>query len=316
MPLILVVEPDARHAAQVVAMARRHLQAEVVTADSADRAVAALAGRVPDVLLMSSLLPRPDEAAVAAWLRDLGPAAAHVQELTIPILAATAAPAPKRREVLSALRGRRRRSAAPDGCELDVFARQIAMYMELASAARKLAEPTPHQEAPEIQAAIAPEIRAALVEPELPPAVYAEAEIVAELEIVPITAAPLEGIVAEDEGCWVPISLEEVCKAPLSAPEKVWELVAPLAPEPAPQPVAIAAPAPSIPRAEPKNPRPEPKKKDRKPAGSKPAQDEWGFFDPEQCGFAALVAKLDEITEDNNAEHTSPDTTVRLLIAY
>jgi hypothetical protein len=29
----------------------------------------------------------------------------------------------------------------------------------------------------------------------------------------------------------------------------------------------------------------------------KPAQDEWGFFDPEQCGFAALIAKLDEIIE-------------------
>ena len=29
----------------------------------------------------------------------------------------------------------------------------------------------------------------------------------------------------------------------------------------------------------------------------KPIQDEWGFFDPEQCGFAALLAKLDEITE-------------------
>jgi hypothetical protein len=29
----------------------------------------------------------------------------------------------------------------------------------------------------------------------------------------------------------------------------------------------------------------------------KPAQDEWGFFDPEQCGFSALLAKLDEITE-------------------
>jgi len=28
----------------------------------------------------------------------------------------------------------------------------------------------------------------------------------------------------------------------------------------------------------------------------KPAQDEWGFFDPEQCGFAALLAKLEEIT--------------------
>jgi hypothetical protein len=28
----------------------------------------------------------------------------------------------------------------------------------------------------------------------------------------------------------------------------------------------------------------------------KPAQDEWGFFDPEQCGFAALLAKLDQVT--------------------
>jgi hypothetical protein len=46
-------------------------------ADSADRAVAAMADRVPDVLLMSSLLSRQDEATLAAWLRDLGPAAAH-----------------------------------------------------------------------------------------------------------------------------------------------------------------------------------------------------------------------------------------------
>ena len=31
----------------------------------------------------------------------------------------------------------------------------------------------------------------------------------------------------------------------------------------------------------------------------KPAVDEWGFFDPEQCGFSALLAKLDEITSPN-----------------
>ena len=29
----------------------------------------------------------------------------------------------------------------------------------------------------------------------------------------------------------------------------------------------------------------------------KPVQDEWGFFDPEQCGFSTLLAKLDEITD-------------------
>jgi len=31
---------------------------------------------------------------------------------------------------------------------------------------------------------------------------------------------------------------------------------------------------------------------------SKPIQDEWGFFDPEQCGFSTLLAKLEEITEE------------------
>jgi hypothetical protein len=32
---------------------------------------------------------------------------------------------------------------------------------------------------------------------------------------------------------------------------------------------------------------------------TRPVQDEWGLFDPAQCGFAALLEKLDEITEAN-----------------
>ena len=35
-----------------------------------------------------------------------------------------------------------------------------------------------------------------------------------------------------------------------------------------------------------------------------PKQDEWGFFDPDQCGFAALLAKLEEIEGD---EPTTPE---------
>ena len=31
---------------------------------------------------------------------------------------------------------------------------------------------------------------------------------------------------------------------------------------------------------------------------STPVQDEWGFFDPQQCGFSALLTKLEEISED------------------
>ena len=30
---------------------------------------------------------------------------------------------------------------------------------------------------------------------------------------------------------------------------------------------------------------------------ARPIQDEWGLFDPAQCGFAALLSKLDEITD-------------------
>jgi hypothetical protein len=37
------------------------------------------------------------------------------------------------------------------------------------------------------------------------------------------------------------------------------------------------------------------------------------MFDPDQCGFAALVAKLDEITEEGTDQNA--DTTVR-VIAY
>jgi hypothetical protein len=44
---------------------------------------------------------------------------------------------------------------------------------------------------------------------------------------------------------------------------------------------------------------PQPVRADRK---SKPVQDEWGFFDPEQCGFAALLAKLDEVTESEDSQ--------------
>jgi hypothetical protein len=43
---------------------------------------------------------------------------------------------------------------------------------------------------------------------------------------------------------------------------------------------------------------PDPSSRPRKP---KPAQDEWGLFDPEQCGFAALLAKLEEVTEEERS---------------
>ena len=46
-----------------------------------------------------------------------------------------------------------------------------------------------------------------------------------------------------------------------------------------------------------------PKKRQEKPRGSRmrgpDGRDEWGVFDPNQCGFSALVNKLDEVTDDD-----------------
>ena len=39
---------------------------------------------------------------------------------------------------------------------------------------------------------------------------------------------------------------------------------------------------------------------------SRAIQDEWGFFDPEQCGFSALLAKLEEITDAPESDVRQP----------
>ena len=83
--------------------------------------------------------------------------------------------------------------------------------------------------------------------------------------------------------------------APVASPPPV---VAEPAPEP-PPPAAAAVPAATAaaPQERPAKRPPERavKQPEKKPT---PVQDEWGFFDPQQCGFAALLAKLDEITDN------------------
>ena len=49
-------------------------------------------------------------------------------------------------------------------------------------------------------------------------------------------------------------------------------------------------------------PAPAAKKPIKRAKKPKPVQDEWGFFDPEQCGFAALLAKLEEITDAEESD--------------
>ena len=46
-------------------------------------------------------------------------------------------------------------------------------------------------------------------------------------------------------------------------------------------------------------------------ANGSPVQDEWGIFDPNQCGFSALVDKLDEVADPQ--DHPARPTKVRVI---
>ena len=124
MALILAVEPDHRQASRIAAVLRTRPRTELVIAESAGTALGLLAERIPDVLLTSPLLSPHDQAALDGWLRALGAAAAHVQELTIPILANVAPPPRRKRGMLARLRRQDEATPASDGCAPDLFAQQ------------------------------------------------------------------------------------------------------------------------------------------------------------------------------------------------
>jgi hypothetical protein len=140
-PLILAIHPDRRQAPKIASIAR-HASAELLLAESMERAIAMLSERLPDLILTPTLLSHRDETALSERLRELGDAAAHVQTLTIPIFETTASTSQKR-GVLSSLRRQRKGKAhGPQtaGCTVDTFAEQVVIYLIRAVEAR-LARP-------------------------------------------------------------------------------------------------------------------------------------------------------------------------------
>jgi hypothetical protein len=137
MRLILAIEPDRRQASKVAALVKNKLHAEIVSGDTTEHAVKALAGRVPDLILTSLLLSRKDEAALADWLRESDEAGAHVQTLVIPVLGGGYDDYREEGSgLLSRLRGRSS-DATTDGCDPEIFAEQIREYLERAAEERR-----------------------------------------------------------------------------------------------------------------------------------------------------------------------------------
>ena len=96
MSLVLALEPDPKQAAVLKQVVRDRVGAEFVLADSKDAALAAIAERVPDLILVTALLSPRDESELTDRLRDLE-GAEHLQTLTIPLLAERPAAAPKKK---------------------------------------------------------------------------------------------------------------------------------------------------------------------------------------------------------------------------
>src|SRR5262245_50422156 len=136
MQLILAIEPDRRQAAQITAMVRAHLTAELVIAGTTSKALKALGERVPDLILTPALLPPADDAMLADRLRELGPAAGHIQAVTIPILSEAGGEG-QERGIMSALRRDRPRATEDGGCEPSVFINQVATYLQRAAQERQ-----------------------------------------------------------------------------------------------------------------------------------------------------------------------------------
>lgn len=290
---------------------------------TAAQGVEELDGRVPDVLLTAPLLPSHEEAAMADYLRQLGPAATHVQTLTIPLLAGGA---DRDRPVLSAFRrdrgGRNRKSnrTEPEGCDPAVFAEQITEYLREAKERREAPAPPPLRPAPAPAADISQGSRlattksgkserlarllAAAVEetPDdfqeflLPPAPTTEFAAPADDPLSSLFRVdmPEAGNAAPD----IKLSRSGNSFTPEEIPTYERDAVAADDTSVTLRSFAVGDDEPSLVDVSPSvkvsasivAPRMR-----RRAHRAQPVHDEWGFFDPNQCGFPALIAKLDEI---------------------
>ena len=138
MPLILAIEPDRRQASRVAALAKNRLHAEIVSANTTEQAIEALAGRVPDLILTSLLLSPKDDAALSDWLRASDEAGSHVQTLVIPVLGSSQS-GNGANGLFSRLTGRGKDDDTPGGCDPEIFANQIREYLDRAAEERRTA---------------------------------------------------------------------------------------------------------------------------------------------------------------------------------
>lgn len=136
MSLILAIESDPRQARHLGQISKR-LGAQLILAETFERALPAIGNRVPDLILVPALLSPEDDASLKFVLRVVA-GASHVQVVTTPLFATA-----DRKPAFSGMLPRffrGRRADVRDGCDPDEFARHVASYLEAAWEKRVRAE--------------------------------------------------------------------------------------------------------------------------------------------------------------------------------
>lgn len=136
-PFILAIEPDARQASRVAALAGTHVHADIEVVDSLEAVMRVLDIRVPDLILTSLLLSPKDDAALMQRLRTIDTGGEPVPTLVVPVLASSTVPAAAGDGgLLRRLRKPRGGQPLTEGCAPGVFATQVNEYLARAQSER------------------------------------------------------------------------------------------------------------------------------------------------------------------------------------
>jgi len=151
MAWLLVVQPDSVQADVLCEALRAHVSEDVVVADSLDSALSSIDQGLPDIVLLSAVIPGAVEDYLVTYLGTI-PGARHVQILGIPVLersddsvaqrARSLIPYSVQQRARALIPGRRRPEPLTPGCNPEMFTQDVIDYLAGAKALKHEIEHT------------------------------------------------------------------------------------------------------------------------------------------------------------------------------
>ena len=311
--LILAIERDSDQARLLSEVIHRHVRADLVLAETAEKAMTSLGNRVPNLVLIPALLSPREETTLRDGLKANG-ATANIEMLTIPVLAPAVEEA-KSRGVLSRFRRGKSRDVSEAGFSPTAFAEQVAAYLQRATGVSATAGKAPQAQEQEEVHPLASKLEPAdHVDLSSGPRDRPAEPVAAVSTTEPVSANAVYEPLAEDT---LLREAPEPERAPMS-PAGPSAPVAALVDAHKPEPAAASAPAASpfdlvlsnenadwaavmeslqadLDR---NNDSSDASAAEEAPRAARPGHEAWAHLNPLHAGFPTLLAKLHELMED------------------